>query len=120
MKDLENMGLTNRELNEEKERIYENYKRDMEGMSLAYHDVKLESQKEMDDIRKNYDSQINELKEQLRNKNNEIQDLYKANFSKDAHISGLQTELNTAKDKYYKLEKKLNTETERLNDLLQQ
>jgi len=53
---------------------------------------------------KKYDSQINVLKEKLRNKNNEIQDLYKDNFSKDTHISDLQTELNTAKDKYYKLE----------------
>ena len=54
------------------------------------------------------------------NKNNEIKNLHKDNFSKDEHISGLQTELNNVKDKYYKKEKELNEETERLNVLLQQ
>ena len=53
-------------MNEEKGRIYENYKRDMEAMSLSYHDVKAEVQKEIEDIRKKYDNQINELKDQLR------------------------------------------------------
>ena len=36
----------------------------MEAMSLSYHDVKTEAQKEIEDIRKKYDNQINELKEQ--------------------------------------------------------
>ena len=43
------------------------------------------------DLRKKYDDQINELREQLREKNNEIQGLYKDNFTKDEHINKLQS-----------------------------
>ena len=118
--DAENMGYTNRELIEEKERLYNEYKEKIEQLSLSYNDVKTESQKEKEDLRKKYDNQIEDLKEQLRNKSNEIQGLYKDNFSKNERIENLQAELNAIKNKYYKKEKDLNVEAERLHGLLQQ
>jgi len=53
LKDAENMGYTNRELNEEKKRIYENYKREIEAIALSYNEAKTEAQREMEDIRGN-------------------------------------------------------------------
>ena len=90
------------ELIEQKERLHEEYKEKIEAMTLSYSEVKTETQKEIEDIRKKYDEQIEDLKEQIKNKSNEIQGLYKDNYSKNAHIDNLQTELKTVKDKYYK------------------
>ena len=60
------------------------------------------------------------MNEQLKNKSNEIQNLYKDNLKKDEHIDILQAELKTVKDKYYNKEQDLNAEVKRLNELLQQ
>ena len=54
VKDAENMGLSNKELNEELKTLYENHKRDMEAMSLSYHDVKVEAMLEIEEIRNKY------------------------------------------------------------------
>jgi len=35
------MGFTNKHLNEELKKKYENHKRDMEAMSLSYHDSRM-------------------------------------------------------------------------------
>ena len=120
LKDIENMGYTNRELIEERKRIYNEYKEKVEEMEILHNEAKTESQREMEDIREKYDNEIKDLKEQLRNKSNEIQDLYKDNFSKDERIDSLQSELNAIKDKYNKKERELNTEIVKLNELLQQ
>ena len=87
---------------------------------LDYNETKTETQKEIEDLRKKYNEPIKDLNEQLKNKSNEIQDLYKDNFKKDEHNDKLQAELHTVKDKYYKKEEEVNAETERLNGLLQQ
>ena len=82
MRDAESMGYTNRELIEEKDRLYKEYKWKIEQMSIDYNEAKTETQKEMEDLRKKYNEQIEDLKEQMKNKSNEIQDLYKDNFFK--------------------------------------
>ena len=40
---------------------------------MSYNEAKTEPQREMKDIRKKYDDQIKDLKEQIKNKSNEIQ-----------------------------------------------
>ena len=65
LKDVENMRYNNSELIKEKERLYKEYKEKVEQISVDYNEAKTESQREMNDIRKKYDKQINELKDQL-------------------------------------------------------
>ena len=89
-------------------------------MTTSYNGAKIESQKEIEGTRKKYNEQIKDLNEQLKNKGNEIQGLYKDNFKKDEHIDKLQAELHTVKAKYYNKEQDLNAEVKRLNELLQQ
>ena len=89
-------------------------------MSIDYNKAKTETQKEIEGLRKKYNEQIKDLKEQLKNMSNEIQGLYKDNFKKDEHIDKLQAELHTVKTKYYNKEQDLNAEVKRLNELLQQ
>ena len=63
---LKTWGYANRELTEEKKRIYEEYKEKIEQLAVSFNESKTETQKEIEDIRKKYDNQINELKDQLR------------------------------------------------------
>ena len=73
LKDAENLGYSNRELIEERKRIYDEYKKEIEAIQISYNEAKTESQREMEDIREKYNNQIKDLKEQIKNKTNEIQ-----------------------------------------------